>query len=336
MIERIEVGSASPISVTFYAAGTETPADADTPDTGVTVGVTHVNGTVIIAAGTTATHIGENTGQYAVTIPTQAIPAEMVVTFTGTFGSVTRIKNVRVQVIDHFLCDLADIRALDGLGDRAKYSTALIVAKRNAAEDLFESITGAWSPRYSLDVLDGDSTYRRAYMPVESSWVYEPNLSRRLMLSHIKPRQVLSVSFQTFDPITQVMSWQADTPVTGGSPSFGGTQAQWLSANYFLYAGGEIERALVDSGWPRGVSNVQIEYLYGMNDSPYALHEALLQYIRELVVRTTNRVSGRATSIQNESGMTMLAQAQDWVRPTGISDIDAVLRRYDARDIAIA
>lgn len=335
MIERIEVGSATPISVTFYAAGSETPSDADTPDTGVTYSVVHVNGTVIVAAGTVATHIGENTGQYSAPIPSQALPAEMIVTFTGTFNEVTRTKDVRVQVIDHFLCDLADIRALDGLGDKAKYPTWLLAEKRNAAEDLFESITGAWSPRYSLDILDGDSTYRRAYMPVESSWVYEPNLSRRLMLTHMKPRQVLSVSLQTFDPTTQIMSFLPDTPANAGVP-FGGTQAQYLSANYFLYPGGEIERALVDSGWPRGVSNVQIEYLYGQNDSPYDLREALLQYIRELVVRTTNRISGRATSIQNESGMTMLGQAQDWIHPTGISDIDAILRRHDAREISIA
>ena len=284
--------------------------------------VDHINGTNILPAGTATTH--PSLGTYSFNLPAQATPATLKITWSG---DQTRVEYV--DVIGRFLVDLAEIRALDGVSDTVTYPTALLAAKRDAAEDLFEQVTGAWTSRYSLDILDGDSTYRRAYMPVESSWVYEPNLSRRLMLEHKNPRVVLSVSIA--DPPGS--AFVTDTAPTG----YVGGQTQYLADFYKLYPWGEIERSLVSVGWPRGVENVRIEYLYGRLQAPQQIRDAMLVYVRHLVLNSTSRISPRATTIVNpEGGTVQLATALDWQRPTGISEVDAVLRRYDERDLSVA
>lgn len=328
---RVEVGFPTPIQTTFYTPNSESSVDLDSTPT---VGVKHVNGTTIIAGPQATTHVGiTNSGTYQFTLPAQAAPASLIVTWTGLMGGATVTRTEYIDVIGRFMVELGEIRAVSAdLADTNAYPTSLLIAKRDAAEDLFEQVTGAWTSRYSLDQLDGDSTYRRAYMPVESSVVYEPNLSRRLMLMNKLPNTVLSVGFWDGTQVAYV----PDTMPSGWGPGGAGTQAQYLSDNYFLYPSGEIERALVDMGWPRGVKNVQIEYLYGRTDAPRALKEAMLAYCRFLVLETTSRVSGRATSITNEGGTIQLGQAHEWLAPTGIPDIDAVLRRFDERAIAIA
>lgn len=406
---RVELGVATPIQTTFYTPNTETAVDSVAA---VTVAVTHVNGTVILAAGTATTH--GVTGTYSFTLPAQTTPATLVVTWTGD-----QTRTEYVDVIGRFIVDLSDIRGLDSLGDTVAYPTALLAEKRDAAEDLFEMCTGPWSLRYSLDLLDGDSTYRRNYMPVESSWVYEPNLSRRLVLNHKFPRQVLNVAvanppggplvpdtpptnwrtvtdgvtvnnsanimsataaFTSADiglyvtvpsseswiglpNFTQISSVQSATQATlsnklGASSSnvtlaFGGSggasQQAYLSQNYFLYDSGEIERALIDMGWPRGVDNVLIEYTYGRVTNttasgyasvqemiPQELVNAFKVFVRHLILSTNSRLSPRATTVTNEGGTVNMGLAKDWVAPTGIPEVDAVLRRYDQRDVAIA
>ena len=318
----------TPISTTFYTPNTETAADLDaTP----TVSVIHVNGTIILPASTATAHSG--TGTYTVTIPAQSLPAQLTVTWSGLSGGkpVTRVEYY--DVIGRFMCELSEIRAMDQVSDTTAYPTSVLIAKRDAAEDLFEQITGPRTVHYRLDQMDGDATYRRAYMPVESSWVYEPNLSRRLTLTQKKPTTILSVGFFDTTQDAYVPDLVPTPYLLNGVQA---TQAQYLADNYFLYPSGEIERAIGDAGWPRGVKNVQVEYLYGEDDLPAALKDALLVYVQHLVLKTTSRVSPRATSITNEGGTVQLAQAHDWMEPTGISEVDAVLRRYDERAFSVA
>jgi hypothetical protein len=322
---RIEVGQPTPVSITFYTANTETAVNLNaTP----TVAVTHENGTVVLAAG--AATVAGATGTYSFTLAAQPLPASLIVTWSGVpaggVGTVTR--TTYIDVIARFMCDLSEIRALDSLSDTTAYPTALLIQKRDAAEDLFESIVGARSAHYALEQLDGDSTYRRAYQPVESTWVYEPNLSRRLILGNLFPTKLLNVGF--WDSVA--VAYALDAPPPGSTQ----TQLQYMTDNYFLYSSGELERAFTAAGWPRGVRNIQIEYLYGQNDIPATLRDACLQYIRHLVLKTTSRISDRATSISNEGGTISLASAHAWDSPTGISEIDAVLKRFDQRPVSIA
>ena len=312
-ITRIPSGVGYPVTVTFYAPGSEAAVDADAA---VTVGAVHANGSVILAPGTATTHGGTNSGQYTVTIPPQATPAEMVLTFTGTFSAVVRTQIEALSVVGGFFAELNEIRALDGCSSATTYPTTLLIGKREAAEELFEQATGRhWTLKYSRDVLDGDPTYRRAYMP--SDQIQLLHLTRRLILNNENPRTLLNVWLDDGSGTNFV----AQTDVPGG---------------YKLYPGGEIERLITSVAWPRGISNVAIEYTYGADRPPRDLRDAFLQYVRYLILSSNGRIPPRATSMTTDMGSFTFSLAQGWQRPTGLPEVDAVLNRYGNRIPTVA
>jgi hypothetical protein len=317
MATRILAGSAQSVSVTFYLPETETTVDADVPSTGVTVSVTAVNtaATVVVAPGTVATHAG--TGVYSINIPAQATPIDLTVVWTGTFSGAVRTVTDYLQVVGGFFADLSEIRALDGLGNTGTYSTATLISKREVAETLFEQATGRhWTLKYGHDVLDGDPNYRRAMMPTD--FYLEYHLTRRLALNNMRPRTLLNLYID--DGSGSNLVAQTDVP-----------------QGYKLYDNGEIERLITSGGFPRGVDNVVVEYLYGEDRPPYDLKAAFLKYVRYLVLGTNNRDYERATSMTSPDGATFqIAQATGYARPTGISEVDAVIQRYGYRTPSIA
>ncbi|HEV7679992.1 MAG TPA: hypothetical protein VGQ42_15625 [Candidatus Dormibacteraeota bacterium] len=294
---RIVTGSATPIQAQWYTPGTETLVDPDV-STNVTCTVVHVNGTAI-ATNVVATKPATGTTQ--IVLPSQTVPADLIATWTGTYGGSVRSQVTYISVAGAFYVELADIRALDALvGNTTAYPTAILTQKRAAAEDLFEAVTGrAWVKRYAREVLDGDPTYRRAYMPVDQLAYVVP--SRRLSLRYAPTRDLLAVSID-------------------------GTVAADLTL-FTLYSG-EIERSRTSPGFTRGLQNVVVEYTYGADAPPFELREQFLVYVRAMILDTTNRLSERAIAVTNESGTISIAQAKAWDRPTGISTVDAALARF--------
>ncbi len=310
---RIPTGLAYPITVTFYSPGSESPVDCDAT-THVTVAVTHVNGTVIVPAGTQCTAGAPGSGQYTFTIPPQGDPADMNITLTGTFSTFQRTENYIISAVGGFMADLAEIRALDGLADTTAYPTSLLIGQREAAEELFEKATGRhWTPKYAREVLDGDPTYRRAFQPIDQ--IYILHLQRRLLLANTYPSKLISIT------------------IDDGSGS--GPLPQDVT-RFKFYESGEIERLLTDPGWPRGVQNVVIEYVHGVTRPPADLRDAFTVYLRHKVLNSNGRISPRATSVQTEEGSVTLGQAQGFVKPTGLPEVDAVLVRYGMRTQVIA
>jgi hypothetical protein len=134
-------------------------------------------------------------------------------------------------------------------------------------------------------------------------------------------------------------SWQ----ITNVRDSEGGTLANgptvgWIytippnvSTDYLIYSSGELEAQVGVPAFPRGMKNVQVEYIAGQNYMPADLWEVLGYYIRYLVLHSNSRIPDRSTSMTNEFGTFRIGQANAWENPTGISEVDAVLMRYGER-----
>jgi hypothetical protein len=129
------------------------------------------------------------------------------------------------------------------------------------------------------------------------------------------------------------------TGVTGGLQGVGlvgATVKVPYSTQFDLYPDGEIYGQLQTPAFIRGIQNVVIEYTYGQTVMPSDLILACKRYARYLVLQTNSRVSDRATSLTNEQGTFRIAQAVDWDKPTGLPEVDAVLRRRGIRLPAFA
>lgn len=300
-----------PIPLTFllYPVGSETLTDADGA---VDVTVTHVNGTVI-QSSTAATHA--STGTYTYTLAPQSSVLSATVSWAYTLGGVACTETATIDVVARYACDLADLRALDGIaGNATAYPTALLIAAREQAEAMFEQATGvAWSQSYQLDLLDGDPSLRRAMSNTDYIWLPYP--TRRLVLSRRHPRSILTCKIDAGD----------------GS----GFQTSDESAD-LLYPSGELERPLGGQEFPRGLENVQLEYIHGNDCMPPDLRRAFLVYARYLVLYTTFRVPDRATMETSDAGTFLLGQANGFAKPTGLPEVDAVLQRYGVREPIIA
>lgn len=124
------------------------------------------------------------------------------------------------------------------------------------------------------------------------------------------------------------------TGVSGGTYGTGAIAAAVavpLSAYYSIYSSGELEAQFGVQAFPRGIENVVIEYYAGLNAMPSDLTWALGKYIRYLVLNTNSRIPDRATYMQTEFGSFKIGQAKDWDAPTGIAEVDSVLRRHGTR-----
>lgn len=194
MASRIVAGVPQTVTRTFYTPGTETATDADTPSTGVTVSVAHVNGYVVLPPGTQATHGANGSGQYSVVIPAQSTVADLIVTWTGTFSGSTWTVKDYVKVVGSYFFEIAELRAMDGLSNTNAYPAAALINARESAETLFEQATGRhWTAKYAREVLDGDQKYRRGLMVTDNFYFIQ--LSRRLGLANPHPRSLLFVGF---------------------------------------------------------------------------------------------------------------------------------------------
>ncbi len=398
MILRYTTEQPFTLTLTLLPQNSETPADPDS--SAVTVEITHVNGTEILAS-TSAARLAA--GVYTIAVPPQSRPMRATVTWSYAVGGVAATTVQYLDIFQSHYIDLQTIRALDGInipnGGQA-YPTAMLVEKRDEAEALFEQACGMyWTPHYVREVLDGDPNYRIARQSATRDIIdYTPY--KRLVLGSRYPRELLSVVF--VDPNTGIVTpvvqpattltstytvgsatmnvtstaghnppansgdytfpnagpvkvagilnptqpvfettlqYTGTTPttltgVTGGTSGTAGIGAAVtvpLSAYYVIYASGELEAQIGVSAFPRGIDNVVIEYMAGLNAMPSDLTLVLAKYIRYLVLNTNSRIPDRATYMQTEFGSFKIGQASAWAAPTGIADIDAVLIRHGTR-----
>lgn len=384
-IRRVTTEQPFTMTLTIYPQDSETPVD---PASGlVTFTLVHVNGTTLVAP-VTATPV--TVGVYTASVPAIGALCNAVATWTYTMSGVVCKTVQYVTVVQSHYIELADIRALDGLGNTSAYPTAMLVEKRDNAETLFEQATGVfWTPHYVLDVLDGDPNYRIALQSAVRDVIdYIPY--KRLVLTERYPQQLLTMlldgvmtvnnlpatgtitasSAVSFTDSAQTRALNQDNGInvnigpdlyygnitgntlglgtkwTVGSgffdsegttigivPPIGSTYTipSQLSQDYMIYSSGELEAQIGISAFPRGMKNVQVEYTAGRHYMPADLWEVLGYYIRYLVLHTNSRIPDRSTSMTTEFGTFRIGQANAWVNPTGISEVDAVLMRYGER-----
>ncbi len=394
-IRRVTLEQPFTMTITLYPQDSETATDPDVSDADVdadedtTVGFTlmHQNGSTLVARKY-ATR-GATAGIFSVTVPPLGQLCNAIATWDYMVGGVACTTVQYVTVIQSHYIELADIRALDGIGNATAYPTAMLVEKRDNAETLFEQATGTfWTPHYVMDVLDGDPNYRIAFQSALRDVIdYIPY--KRLVLTERYPSKLLTVTLGgvaavnntpgagtisaadatsfTDSAATRIPNQDVGSTVTffnggaiagygfiaantatswtvdgfrdseGGKLANGPTVA-WtysipanVSTDYLIYSSGEFEAQIGVAAFPRGMQNVQVEYVAGQNYMPADLWEVLGYYIRYLVLHTNSRIPDRSTSMTTEFGTFRIGQATPWVNPTGISEIDAVLMRYGER-----
>lgn len=136
--------------VTHTFSVDETPTDAST---GVAVTVKRLDGSTVTSGS--ATHPG--TGQYAFTVPGQALLDTLMVEWVATSigGAVVTARDY-VEVAGAFLFGLSEARNLRPPLDATLYPTDMLKRKRIEVEQEAERICGyAMVPRYGRAVLSG-------------------------------------------------------------------------------------------------------------------------------------------------------------------------------------
>lgn len=146
---RILVGSPATLTATFYDGG-ETAVDPGT----VTVTITRADGT---AVATGAATVGAGAAARTYSLTAQSRLDHLTAVWTGSSGG--RVLTTRHEVVGGYYADLAEIRALDALGNTSKFPEATLARARWQAEAKIEDATGvAWVPRHDRQVSFGDNT----------------------------------------------------------------------------------------------------------------------------------------------------------------------------------
>jgi hypothetical protein len=357
------------LNLSVYAPDSEDLCDPDSET--VTISVTHVNGSIIVPAGTPVTRVDE--GEYAFMLPTQPL-SKLIVVWSYMISGFPASNTDYVDVISSHYVSLEEIRAMDAMnstqGGGLMYSTDTLIGCRDDAEALFEQVLGRYyTPTYCIDILDGDPNYRRALQSAVMNVIdYIP--MRRLILSHegatkllalsldgqkvISPQRIgtvtaataltfsdtaavrypgedggklvtftnpdapagyITASINTNNILTPGVIWQLG-PVNMGLTAYqnpDGTDADYslavgmpysmdsdLSNQYVVYPSGELEAQLGTQAFPRGIGNVQAEYVAGYTSMASDLRRALKKYIRYLILQSNSRNFERSTTITSE------------------------------------
>lgn len=146
---RILISTPATLTATFNDGG-ETPVDPGT----VAVTITRADGTVVVADAPTS---GSGAAARTYTLVAQERLDHLTAVWAASSGG--RRVTTHHEVVGAYYADLAEIRALDALGNTSKYPEATLARARWQAEDRFEEATGvAWVPRHDRQDLAGDNT----------------------------------------------------------------------------------------------------------------------------------------------------------------------------------
>lgn len=151
MTDTVALGRAATMAVQLYSGEDRVESSTD-----VTVGVTRADGTVVVADGTATAATG--VGRYEVTLTPAQLPDVDILTATWpvTVDGVAQTRRTTLEIIGANYFELAELRAMPGLGDVAKYPTTKLAAARTAAQDEIERDVGAaFVERYGESTVTG-------------------------------------------------------------------------------------------------------------------------------------------------------------------------------------
>lgn len=301
---RILKNNATRIARTFYNEDGETATDAAPQTTGVTYGISSVDGTVITAAGSAATY-ASSAGLYTAVIPAQTRLNQLIVTWTATGVGTNPGPLVITDYVDvrqAYFFELAELRAMDGLADATKYTAAMLADARRVSEQLVEKYTRvAWTPAYEREVLDAleytlvQGQFRGVdYKAIGSGSVIQ--LKRvPCMTKHLIQVSVAGV-------VQDITGW---------------TLSEWGR----LATGGTV--------FPPALAgqNVDVQYEWGEYVPPSDLKRATLRLARQVLLTQNSSIPDRARMMTTEFATFQLTIASEDF-PTGLPEVDAVLQQY--------
>jgi hypothetical protein len=146
-MDRVKRQTAVTISNAWYVGGVI--ADPGT----VTIGITRDDGTVLVPAGTATVGAGAAQRTFALTTAHTSVLDLLTATWTT---SLLGVDTSMVEIVGDFLFSIAQARALDPLGDTARYTTQMITDARTLAETALEDACGvAFVPRYRRESFSG-------------------------------------------------------------------------------------------------------------------------------------------------------------------------------------
>lgn len=292
--QRVLAGVTATLSATFR----DQDGEPTSPGTVTVEVVSEASGTVVLAAGTATVTPTDATTRTVALSPAQTASLDRLKctwTDSGTVAATTY-----VEIVGGYWASVAELRDGDEkIQSGNRFSPDLVIAKRKAAEDLFEDVTNqAWVPRYAWARVDGTG-------------------SGSLVLPHPYVRQIRSV--RSYSNATTYTDWTApEIASVPESPS------------------GVVERT--DGGvWDCGRGNLLVEFEHGHDRPPHDLADAFARYVRAKLTSTKSAIPDRATSFQSgEGGTYSLTTPGIRGSVTGIPEVDEVLDRYRFAMVGIA
>lgn len=153
MREEIVVGRSATIGLQLFDDEARVASSTD-----VTVEVRRADGTVLVAAGTATTEPPNSIGRYELTLtPAQLDEVDLLTaTWAVTLDGVAQTRQTTVEVIGAHYFELAELRAMPGLSDPARFPLSKLAATRVAVGDEMERELGvALVERFGQRALDG-------------------------------------------------------------------------------------------------------------------------------------------------------------------------------------
>jgi hypothetical protein len=278
--------------------------DEDPTDSSTTVTVAVVDATGGSVSSGNATSAGIGTGTYTYVLAAGATLEDLTATWTGTIGGVSRAEADNIEVVGGTFFDLATGRNSDAtLADTTKYPTADLRQARLEVEQECEQICDrAFFPRYAKATLDGTGT-ADLLLP-SGDTLRRPGCNREV-------RSIRSVTMAS--------------AVDGTFTAFTAGELAALA----ITPDGAIRRT-DGAYWTRALSNVVVEWEFGLDSQPQDLIRAALVRFRSRLNIHRTGVPDRATSFTTVDGGTYRIDLPGaW--KTGLPEVDAVYARYSHR-----
>lgn len=182
-------------------------ADADA----VTVAAVDANGDALVFDSSDATPIGEGTpGGYVFALPAQDEVARLTVTWSGEWNTVAGSLNDQVEIVGSYLFSIAQLRAFgDAALDDARYSDALLIAKRTDVTEFFEHVCStSFITRYGRTEVDART---QTYDGRHQLWLAHKRVQRLIAVrvngTALTEDELSDVALTDFGSVERRRSW---------------------------------------------------------------------------------------------------------------------------------
>lgn len=163
MRQEVVVDRPAVIAVQLYAGETRVESSTD-----VTVAVQRADGSEVLPAGSATTTPTGTIGRYErVLTPSQLAEVDVLTaTWSVTVDGEAQTRTTTIEVIGSHYFELAELRAMAGLSDTARYPLAKLVEARQKAQDELEREVGAaFVERFGSISIDGTGNSRIRLRP---------------------------------------------------------------------------------------------------------------------------------------------------------------------------